>query len=75
MQRFEFQLNISAQRYLAYYRGSVRAVVVQSDTGATVQFPASLLTQFVTSTGIRGRFVLTCDDANRGADLRRLPGA
>ena len=71
MKRFEFVLSISSQQYLAYYRGSVRQVVAQSTTGATVQFPAALLTPFVTTAGISGRFVLTCEDSGKGAVLRR----
>ena len=72
MKRFEFQLNLSAEKYLDYYRGSVRQVIVQRANGVTIQFPAALLTQFVTSTGVHGRFVLTCDDAHKGSELRRL---
>ena len=71
MRRFEFVLSISSQQYLQYYRGSVRQVLAQSTTGATVQFPAALLTPFVTSAGISGRFVLTCEDSGKGAELRR----
>jgi len=72
MQRFEFQLNIPAQKYVNYYRGSVKQVVAHCTTGATVQFPASLLTPFITSAGIQGHFVLTCDDASKGSELRRV---
>ena len=71
MKRFEFGLNITSQQYLQYYRGAVRQVLAQSDTGATVQFPVVLLTPFVTLAGISGRFVLTCEDSGRGAELRR----
>lgn len=71
MRRFEFVLSISSQQYLQYYRGSVRQVLAQSTTGATVQFPAALLTPFVTSAGISGRFVLTCEDSGKCAELRR----
>jgi hypothetical protein len=73
MKRFQFHLNISAEKYLDYYRGAIRHVVVRCPDGVTIQFPASLLQPFVTPTGIQGRFVLTCDDANKGADLQRLP--
>ncbi len=72
MKRFEFQLSLSAEKYLNYYRGSVSQVIVQCTNGATIQFPASLLTQFVTSAGVYGRFVLTCDDTHKGSELRRL---
>lgn len=73
MKRFEFRLNISAESYLDYYRGRVQQVLVRCSDGLTVQFPASLLKPFVTPTGIHGDFVLTCDDNDKGADLRRSP--
>jgi hypothetical protein len=74
MKQFEFVLRISSQQYLQYYRGAVRQILAQSTTGATVQIPAGLLTPFVTSGGISGRFVLTCEDSGRGAELRRIAG-
>lgn len=72
MKQFEFRLRITEQQYLNYYRGSVRQVVVRSTTGATIQFPASLLTKFVTLGGIEGHFVLTCDDGLKGSEVRRV---
>jgi hypothetical protein len=39
MKRFEFRIDITAHQYLSYYRGAIKQVVVQSATGATVQFP------------------------------------
>lgn len=72
MRRFEFQLSISAQQYLDYYRGSVRQVLVRCTTGETIQFPAAHLTPYVSTAGIHGRFVLTCDDAGKGSTLQRL---
>ena len=71
MIRFEFGLAISAQEYLQYYRGSVNKVIATCADGKTVQFPAGLLTPFVTSGGVRGRFVLTCGDTGKGAVLKR----
>jgi hypothetical protein len=72
MIRFEFGLAISTQQYLQYYRGSINKVIAACADGKTVQFPAGLLTPFVTTAGIRGRFVLTCDDGSKGAVLTRL---
>jgi uncharacterized protein DUF2835 len=72
MKRYEFNLRITADQYLDYYRGTVRQVVARCSTGQTVQFPASLLQQFVTTEGICGRFVLTCDEDNRNSRLERL---
>ena len=71
MLRFEFGLNIPAQDYLLYYRGEVKNVLARCADGRTVQFPATLLTPFVSSGGIRGSFVLTCDEGGKGAQLQR----
>jgi hypothetical protein len=49
--RYEFYLCITADQYLDYYRGTARHVVVRCTTGQTVQFPAGLLQQFVTTDG------------------------
>jgi hypothetical protein len=72
MQRFEFRLNLTEQQYLHYYRGSVRQVIVRSFGGATIQFPASLLTRFVTTSGVQGHFFLTCNDDFKGSEIRRV---
>ena len=71
MKRFAFSLNFSAQQYLPYYRGSVSKVVARCDDGSTVQFPAGLLTPFVTTAGVHGNFVLVCGDDGKGARLER----
>ncbi len=72
MNRYEFDLRITADQFLHYYRGTARHVVVRCTTGQRVQFPASLLQQFVTTEGISGHFALTCDEHNRNARLERL---
>jgi len=72
MNRYEFHLRIPAERYLDYYRGTAWQVVVRCTTGPTVQFPASLLQQFVTTEGIHGQFALTCDEQHRNPRLERL---
>jgi len=73
MNRYEFHLRIPPARYLDYYRGTARHVIVRCTNGQTVQFPASLLQQYVTTEGIRGDFALTCDDHNKIDRLERLP--
>ncbi len=72
MKRFEFQLRITADQCLDYYRGAARFVIVRSAAGENVQFPASFLQQFVTPDGVHGDFALTCDDDNRNSRLQRL---
>ena len=43
LNRYEFQLHISPEDYLDYYRSAIRHVIVRCGNGQTVQFPASLL--------------------------------
>ena len=71
MNRYVFQLHISSEAYLDYYRGAARSVIARCLSGQTVQFPASLLQGFVTMDGIHGRFVLTCDENNKCISLQR----
>lgn len=73
MKHFEFHLNISAEKYLDYYRGVARQVSVRCPDAQTVIFPASLLKRFITTTVIQGDFILTCDENIKIADLQRLP--
>jgi Protein of unknown function (DUF2835) len=72
MHRYEFQLLITPEDYLEYYRGTIRHVIVQCANGKTVQFPASLLQRFITPEGIHGAFVLTCDEHHKCVSLQRL---
>lgn len=72
MNRYEFELCISPEAYLDYYRGTIRHVIVLCASGQTVQFPASLLQRFVTPEGIHGTFVMTCNEQHKCADLHRL---
>jgi hypothetical protein len=72
MKQFQFHLSISTEQYLDYYRGVARQVVARCPDGLTISFPASLLKAFVLPTGIHGDFVLTCDDRNKAAVLKRL---
>ncbi|HUJ11074.1 MAG TPA: DUF2835 domain-containing protein [Verrucomicrobiae bacterium] len=75
MNQYAFHLDISADEYLDYYRGTAHSVVVQATSGQTVQFPASLLQRFVSAEGIQGDFVLVCDDNHKCVELRRSPPA
>lgn len=71
MHHFEFTLSIPAKDVQLYYRGSVNKVIARCKDGRTVQFPARLLTPFVTSAGVCGVFEMTCDDDTQNAVLRR----
>ena len=72
MTRYAFQLRISPEAYLDYYRGRARAVVVTTDDGTSLQFPASFLLKFVTGAGIDGRFEILCDANHKCVEMKRL---
>jgi hypothetical protein len=72
MRQYDFQLLITAEQYLDYYRGTIRHVIVQCDDGRSMQFPAALLRKFIGSTGIQGKFRLICDANNKCIELRKL---
>lgn len=72
MRVIRFSLNIPTQEMLRYYRGEVQTVVVTTDEGLRVQFPAVLLRAHVTDNGIFGRFQLKFDDNHRQAGLERI---
>ena len=71
MRRYEVELNIPADEMLRYYRGGASSVVARDRYGRRLQFPAVALRPFVPAAGVRGRFVLHVDDANRLERLER----
>lgn len=56
--KYYFALNISKQEFLPYYRGEIQSIVVQTNLGTTVKFPAMHLRNHLTNSGIYGRFCL-----------------
>ena len=72
MEEIRFSLNISSQRYLSYYQGVARKVVVNAQDGRRIQFPAEHLRPFVTHDGIHGEFALQFDEHNRFQGLKRV---
>ena len=72
MQGVFFSLAISPEKYLEYYRGAAKAVIVQSEDGRKVQFPAGALQPFVTANGINGRFRLLFDKNHKFLKLEKL---
>jgi len=72
MSAYRFRLAIPAQKYLAYYEGSVHAVVVRLANGQHLQFPAESLRRFVSQEGVYGEFVLRVDINNKLQDIERV---
>lgn len=67
-----FELNISPEAYLRYYRGAVRDVIARGHDGRTVRFPAGLLRRFLTHDGVHGEFRLCFDASHKLVSLDRI---
>lgn len=71
-QRFHFSLSISPDDYKAFYEGVARHVQVVTHSGIRLRFPASVLRQFLTTSGIQGSFELEVDQNNKFVSIHRL---
>jgi hypothetical protein len=71
MKRFEFRLNLSALECERFYRGQANQVVARCTDGTKIQFPATMIRPFLTENGVRGIFVLNCDDDGKNSRLDR----
>ena len=67
-----FRLAISAEEYLAYYRGSAQVIVARSDDNRIVRFPASAVRKFVTRDGIFGSFEISFDENNKLIEIQLI---
>lgn len=56
--KYYFSLNITKNKFLPYYRGQIHSIVVTTNLGKTVQFPAMHLRNHLTSEGVYGNFCL-----------------
>ena len=66
-----FRLNISAEKYKAYYQGQVQYVQVQGHDGRSIRFPASALRGFLNAEGISGDFEIQFDENNKLVGINR----
>lgn len=72
MREIRFSLVITPDEMLRYYRGTAKNVLVTSDQGLRVQFPAEHLQRFITPDGVRGRFAIEFDANNKIVGVRRI---
>ena len=71
MQKVTVRLNISPERFQAYYQGVVEHVVATASDGRTVKFPARVLRPFLSYQGIQGIFDITFDATLKFQTIRR----
>jgi len=72
MREVRFSLVIPADEMLRYYRGTAKNVLVTTDGGLRLQFPAEHLQRFITPDGIHGRFAIRFDANNKFAGIRKI---
>ncbi len=70
--RYHFSLHLGNSEIARYYQGSAREISVQADTGERLRFAARHIRPFLTSEGIRGRFLLATDKNHHFLSLTKL---
>ena len=56
--KYYFNLKITLDEFLPYYQGRVQSILVVTEQGLKVEFPAMHLRSYVSTDGIKGRFCL-----------------
>ncbi len=72
MKKMHFSLDISADKYLAYYQGVAKSVKVMTEEGLSLKFPASELQKFVSHEGIKGRFEIVFNAQHKLVSMSRV---
>lgn len=72
MKQHRFSMYLSPQQLMHYYRGQAKNVVVQSDTGQSLQIPLSALRPYVGHQGIDGYFLVVTDDNDKLQTLEKI---
>jgi uncharacterized protein DUF2835 len=67
-----FHLTIAAEKYLAYYQGKARSIVVCSEDNRSIKFPANAIRSFLTHDGIFGQFEIQFDENNKLIRIQRI---
>ena len=62
---FEFSIDLSAEKIQRIYHGLARYILVYTDDGISLQLPVTNFRQYVTDSGIQGRFKVAIDDDNK----------
>ena len=75
MPKLLVDLHIPAERFVAWYEGTVREVLARSHDGRTVRFPASVLQRYVSAEGVHGTFELTYDENHKFVNIDKLGSA
>ena len=72
MTAYEFNLHLSAEEYLHYYKGAATSIQVKSFCGKIIQFPAEKMRQYVLAEGIHGTFSICLDNSNKFVSVKKI---
>jgi hypothetical protein len=72
IQRLVFKLAISADMFLAVYKGHAKSISTLSSDGRRVEFSADKVRQFLTHDGIYGVFEMTVSDKHEFLSIKKL---
>ena len=67
-----FHLSLDADKYLAYYQGKARNIVVRSIDNRSIRFPASAVRPFLKHDGIFGLFEIQFDENNKLVEVTQI---
>ena len=73
MQRvYRFRLELTSEQCLGYYQGIIRYILVQAESGERVQISADHFRQFISHSGLSGRFELTTTEMGKFMALKKI---
>ena len=72
MPSLRFNLYISPDEYLRWYKSEAKDVVTKSLDGRTVRFPADVLRPYVSHQGINGCFEIEFSKAGKFQSITKL---
>ena len=67
-----FRLSLSAEKYLAFYTGEAKDVMVRSVDNKRIRFPANAIRSFLTHDGISGLFEIQFDENNKLIGVKQI---
>jgi hypothetical protein len=70
--RSRFQLALSSEKYLAYYKGKAHSIMVRSIDNKSIRFPANAIRNFLTHEGIYGLFEIQFDENNKLVGVEKI---
>lgn len=74
MRTIRFNISITPDQLLKYYRGQARNVVTTDSKGMSITFPVEVIRPFVTQSGVSGSFEMTVDENNKFIDIKKVAG-